>query len=79
MQQQLFGNKSEEPDEDLNLQVKGSGGFSPLLGINEAVSGVLCPGLASPEQTGKELQKGSTKWLGGWVCYASREAKGKPN
>lgn len=25
------------------------------------------------------MPKGTTEWLGGWVCYASREAKGKPN
>lgn len=49
--------------------------FCPLLGINEAVSGVLCLVLTSPEQTG--VQKGTTEQLEGLICYVFLEAKGK--
>lgn len=74
--QQLFRNEFEEPGEKLSQQATGSV-FFLLLVINEAVSGVLCSVLASPEQTG--VQKGTTEHLGGWVHYASREAKRKHN
>lgn len=74
---QLFRNESEEPGEEFIHQAKGSGDFLPSIGINEAVSGVLCLVLTSPEQTG--VQKGTTERLEGWICYVFIEAKGKSN
>lgn len=60
-----------------SIRPREVGFFFPLLGINEAASGVLCPILTFPEQTG--VQKGTTEWLEGWICYVFIEAKGKSN